>query len=86
MSIVVSVAKDEVAPELRREGDILGTAQSGGRATLKLLRVAQDGELIAHARTLASQVLEADPMLADHPGLASTIAREEAHLDNLEKS
>ncbi len=36
--------------ELRREGDILGTAQSGGRSTLRLLRVTEHGELIERAQ------------------------------------
>ncbi|KUF07159.1 ATP-dependent DNA helicase RecG [Leucobacter sp. G161] len=76
----------EIDLELRREGDILGTAQSGGRSTLKLLRVTHDGELIAHARELADALLDEDPQLAGHPGLAAIIAREEAHLENLAKS
>ena len=76
----------EIDLELRREGDILGTAQSGGRSTLRLLRVTHDGELIAHTRELAGSLLDADPQLADHPGLAATIAREEEHLENLAKS
>ena len=78
----------EVDLELRREGDILGTAQSGGRSTLKLLRVAEHGELIAHAREVAGALLDEDPDLASAPGLAEMIAREvEAGLlDNLAKS
>ena len=76
----------EIDLELRREGDILGTAQSGGRSTLRLLRVTHDGELIAHTRDLAGSLLDADPQLAEHPGLAATIAREEEHLENLAKS
>ena len=76
----------EIDLELRREGDILGTAQSGGRSTLKLLRVTHDGELIAHAREIAEGILEADPGLAQHPGLAAIVAREEEHLENLAKS
>lgn len=76
----------EIDLELRREGDILGTAQSGGRSTLRLLRVTHDGELIAHAREVADALLDDDPQLAGHPGLAAIIAREEAHLENLAKS
>ncbi|QAB17680.1 ATP-dependent DNA helicase RecG [Leucobacter muris] len=78
----------EVDLELRREGDILGTAQSGGRSTLRLLRVAEHGELIAHAREVAAALLEHDPELETAPGLAELIAREyEAGLlDNLAKS
>lgn len=76
----------EIDLELRREGDILGTAQSGGKSTLKLLRVTHDGELIAHARELAGALLDVDPELLTHPGLAAMIAREEEHLENLAKS
>jgi ATP-dependent DNA helicase RecG len=78
----------EVDLELRREGDILGTAQSGGRSTLRLLRVAEHGELIAHAREVAAALLEHDPELETAPGLAELIAREHEAglLDNLAKS
>ena len=40
----------QVDLELRQEGDVLGGAQSGGRSSLRLLRVAKDGDLIAEAR------------------------------------
>jgi ATP-dependent DNA helicase RecG len=52
--------------ELRQEGDVLGSAQSGGRSSLKLLRVAKDGELITLARSDAQAVLERDPALDGH--------------------
>ena len=61
--------------ELRREGDVLGNTQSGGRSSLRLLRVAKDGELIAEARDLASAVLEVDPALDDYPELRDALAR-----------
>ena len=61
--------------ELRREGDVLGNTQSGGRSSLRLLRVAKDGELIAEARDLASAVLEVDPSLDDYPELRDALAR-----------
>jgi ATP-dependent DNA helicase RecG len=64
----------QVDLELRREGNVLGRAQSGGRSSLKLLRVARDGDLIAEARMLASGVLDADPSLAKHPALARALA------------
>ncbi len=76
----------EIDLELRREGDILGTAQSGGRSTLKLLRVTHDGELIAHARELAALLLLEDPGLDAYPELKQQVARDEAHLENLAKS
>ena len=71
----------QVDLELRREGNVLGRAQSGGRSSLKLLRVARDGELIAEARSLAGGVLEADPTLAEHPALRQALA---ARLDAAE--
>ncbi|GAB2450410.1 ATP-dependent DNA helicase RecG [Conyzicola lurida] len=61
--------------ELRQEGDVLGTTQSGGRSSLRLLRVVKDGALIAEARELASAVLEVDPQLVDYPDLAEALAR-----------
>jgi ATP-dependent DNA helicase RecG len=61
--------------ELRREGDVLGSVQSGGRSSLRLLRVATDGELIVDARELASGVLEADPLLEQHPALREALER-----------
>ena len=61
--------------ELRREGDVLGGDQSGGRSSLRLVRVAIDGGLIEEARMLAAEVLADDPSLARHPGLLEAIAR-----------
>ncbi len=61
--------------ELRQEGDVLGDIQSGGRSSLRLLRVAKDGELIGDARMLAAGVLEADPTLVAHPALREALAR-----------
>jgi len=61
--------------ELRQEGDVLGSVQSGGRSSLRLLRVAKDGELISDARVLAAGVLEQDPALAQHPALAQALSR-----------
>lgn len=69
--------------ELRREGDVLGRAQSGGRSSLKLLRVARDGAVIAEARDAAAAVLEADPSLAAHSALRSALDR---RLDEAERA
>jgi ATP-dependent DNA helicase RecG len=71
----------QVDLELRREGNVLGRAQSGGRSSLKLLRVARDGELIAEARSLAGEVLDADPALVGHPALKQAL---DARLDAAE--
>jgi ATP-dependent DNA helicase RecG len=61
--------------ELRQEGDVLGSVQSGGRSSLRLLRVARDGELITEARELAQAVLAADPSLGAHPYLRAALER-----------
>ena len=63
----------QVDLELRREGDVLGATQSGG--SLKLLRVATDGDLIGDARIAAAEVLEADAALAEHPALKDALVR-----------
>lgn len=65
----------QVDLELRREGDVLGATQSGGRSSLKLLRVATDGDLIGDARIAAAEMLEADAALAQHPALKDALAR-----------
>ncbi|MCU1529934.1 MAG: ATP-dependent helicase RecG [Frondihabitans sp.] len=61
--------------DLRREGDVLGSTQSGGRSSLRLLRVAHDGDVISLAREHAAEVIEADPSLVEHPALAAALAR-----------
>jgi len=60
--------------QVRREGDVLGTAQSG-RTSLRLLRATMDVETIAQARNVANTVIEADPELRAHPALAAAIHR-----------
>lgn len=59
--------------KLRREGDILGASQSGGRSTLKLLRVLEHEDIIARARQDAQEIVGGDPSLMDHPALAEAI-------------
>ncbi len=61
--------------ELRQEGDVLGNLQSGGRSSLRLLRVAKDGDLILEARSLAEELLADDPALARHPALREALDR-----------
>jgi ATP-dependent DNA helicase RecG len=60
--------------ETRREGDVLGAAQSGSRSGVKLLSLLEDEELIATARAEATALLSTERGLADHPGLAAEIA------------
>ncbi|MCW2838857.1 MAG: ATP-dependent helicase RecG [Aeromicrobium sp.] len=59
--------------ELRREGDVLGAAQSGVRSSLRLLSVVKDGAVIDDARAAADEVVLADPSLAGHPALAAAV-------------
>jgi len=59
--------------KLRREGDILGASQSGGRSALKLLRVLEHEAVIAKARQDAQQIVARDPDLTDHSALADAI-------------
>ncbi|MFD6395484.1 ATP-dependent DNA helicase RecG [Nocardia sp. NPDC060249] len=54
----------------RREGDVLGSAQSGTARSLRLLSLLDDLEVITAAQELARQVVAEDPGLVKHPGLA----------------
>ena len=58
----------------RREGDVLGRAQSGTKSHLRLLRVLRDEELIEEARRVAVQLVASDPKLETHPALAAQVA------------
>lgn len=64
--------------EQRREGDVLGQAQSGVRSSLRMLAVIEDEEIIAEAREEAAAVVAADPELSALPGLRTAL---EALLD-----
>ncbi|MGW2932219.1 ATP-dependent DNA helicase RecG [Streptomyces sp. NPDC001156] len=64
--------------EQRREGDVLGQAQSGARSSLRMLAVIEDEEIIAQAREEAAAVVAADPDLDRLPGLRTAL---EALLD-----
>ncbi|MEV0304768.1 ATP-dependent DNA helicase RecG [Streptomyces prasinus] len=60
--------------EQRREGDVLGQAQSGTRSSLRMLAVIDDEEVIAEAREEATAVVAADPGLERLPGLRTALA------------
>jgi ATP-dependent DNA helicase RecG len=64
----------EIDLEQRREGDVLGAAQSGRRSHLKQLSLLRDASMIADARAAAEKVLAGDPELTEHPRLAAAIA------------
>ena len=57
----------------RREGDILGARQSGGRGRLRYLSLAHHAEVIAAARQDAAELISADPDLSRQPLLAGVI-------------
>ncbi|MEU9416360.1 ATP-dependent DNA helicase RecG [Streptomyces sp. NPDC051577] len=59
--------------EQRREGDVLGQAQSGVRSSLRMLAVIEDEEVIAQAREEATRVVAEDPELAHLPGLRTAL-------------
>ncbi|MEU2431245.1 ATP-dependent DNA helicase RecG [Streptomyces sp. NPDC007861] len=59
--------------EQRREGDVLGQAQSGVRSSLRVLAVIEDEEVIAAAREEAVAVVTADPELEALPELRTAL-------------
>ncbi|OUC95914.1 ATP-dependent DNA helicase RecG [Streptosporangium minutum] len=61
--------------EQRREGDVLGVAQSGRRSSLKMLQLLRDEDVIHAARQDAEAMLTADPDLAEHAVLRMEIDR-----------
>ena len=73
--------------EQRREGDVLGAAQSGARSHLRLLRVIRDEELIVKAREVAERITAADPSLKKFAQLQVEIdkLRQEERASYLEK-
>jgi ATP-dependent DNA helicase RecG len=64
----------ELDLELRREGDVLGEAQSGTRSHLRLLSLLRDKDIIEEARGEALSMLDGDPDLTRHPTLAAAVA------------
>lgn len=62
--------------EQRREGDVLGVSQSGGKSHLRLLRVLRDESLIEAAREDASTLL--DTGMQSYPLLAAELAQVQA--------
>ncbi|MEU2422588.1 ATP-dependent DNA helicase RecG [Streptomyces sp. NPDC007851] len=59
--------------EQRREGDVLGQAQSGARSSLRVLAVIEDEEIIAEAREEATALVARDPELTNLPGLRTAL-------------
>ncbi|MED7953574.1 ATP-dependent DNA helicase RecG [Streptomyces sp. BE303] len=73
--------------EQRREGDVLGQAQSGVKSSLKVLSVLEDEEVIVTARTEATRLVAEDPGLTAHPELRTALASllDEDRAEYLEK-
>ncbi|CAB4552187.1 unannotated protein [freshwater metagenome] len=74
----------EIDLELRREGDVLGASQSGGRSSLRLLQVIRDAALIQKVRVEVEELFEADPGLESLPTLRLAIEEMNA-VENLSK-
>lgn len=53
----------ELDMQLRGAGDIDGTAQSGQSIDIRIANLAKDGDILEHARAVATAILEADPVL-----------------------
>jgi len=62
----------EVDLELRGEGTILGERQTGSSG-LRLTKLRRDREWVERAREVAESIADADPELADHPGLLEEV-------------
>jgi len=63
----------ELDLEQRREGDVLGAAQSGMKSHVKLLSLLKDADIIEAARAEATALIDADPQLKGEPGLAALV-------------
>ena len=66
-----TIAEEDL--RLRGAGDVLGDAQSGGKSSLKLLRVVKDAELIVDARERAEVLLAEDSELTGEVELAGAV-------------
>ena len=59
----------------RREGDVLGSAQSGRKSHLRLLKVLRDEAVIESERKVAIKIIEEDPKLTNNKILASEVLK-----------
>ena len=74
--------------EQRKEGDVLGSSQSGGKSHLRLLRVLRDEDLIERARVSAQKLLSEDSTLNNYLELLTEVnkLREEESSAFMDKS
>ncbi|SDD34125.1 ATP-dependent DNA helicase RecG [Glycomyces harbinensis] len=63
----------ELDLEQRREGDVLGAAQSGVKSHVKLLSLLKDADIIEAARAEATALIDADPDLRGEPAFAALV-------------
>ncbi|GAB3644710.1 ATP-dependent DNA helicase RecG [Glycomyces tarimensis] len=63
----------ELDLEQRREGDVLGAAQSGTKSHVKLLSLLRDVDIIEAARQDAIELIGADPQMRSEPGFAALV-------------
>ncbi|HEX2144818.1 MAG TPA: ATP-dependent DNA helicase RecG [Glycomyces sp.] len=63
----------ELDLEQRREGDVLGAAQSGVKSHVKLLSLLKDADIIESARAEATVLIDADPTLKSEPEFAALV-------------
>ncbi|WP_026929548.1 ATP-dependent DNA helicase RecG [Glycomyces tenuis] len=63
----------ELDLEQRREGDVLGAAQSGTKSHVKLLSLLRDVDIIEAARADAVELITADPRLRQEPAFAALV-------------
>ena len=74
--------------EIRREGNVLGSRQSGRKSSLKLLQVVKDVELVELARDACKKLVEQDFTLTQVPALQKAVLEieKEAETEFLEKN
>jgi len=73
--------------QTRREGDVLGSMQSGRRSSLQLLQVLRDEDIVRSARDSATEIVATDIDLRRHRPLRAAVARllDQERTDFLEK-
>ncbi len=65
--------------KLRGPGEFLGTKQHGYISS-KLIDIANDGEIIRHARITAFEIIENDPKLMNHQSLKNKLLKDYKHM------
>ena len=72
-STLDGAALSRIDLQARREGDVLGAAQSGRRRTLRVLDLLRHEDIVIAARDEAVAIVTEDPTLARHPTLARAV-------------